>query len=209
MTLIICSANSLKMGERCIAGINPDTGQWIRPVSDLPDGRIPKAMRLIDGREPALLDILEIPLAQTGRDFGFERENLDILPGKWRKVGRASRSDLLQFCDRGEQILHNDSRYVTVPYLQSLPLAERRTLQLVLAEEFSASREFNKWKGYLVTSTKQRLNAKITDPVLVESLDDGDSPEAPCFVTVSLSMPWPPPDWEGDDPCWKLIAGVV
>jgi len=26
---------------------------------------------------------------------------------------------------------------------------------------------------------------------------------------VSLSMPWRPDDWEGDDPCWKLIAGVI
>jgi hypothetical protein len=26
---------------------------------------------------------------------------------------------------------------------------------------------------------------------------------------VSLSMPWRPDDWEEDDPCWKLIAGVV
>jgi hypothetical protein len=22
-------------------------------------------------------------------------------------------------------------------------------------------------------------------------------------------MPWRPDDWEGDDPCWKLIADVV
>jgi hypothetical protein len=22
-------------------------------------------------------------------------------------------------------------------------------------------------------------------------------------------MPWRPGDWEGDDPCWKLIAGVI
>ncbi|WP_255532405.1 hypothetical protein [Microcoleus sp. LEGE 07076] len=29
------------------------------------------------------------------------------------------------------------------------------------------------------------------------------------MVTVSLSMPWLPDDWEGDDPCWKLIAGVI
>ncbi|WP_332955721.1 hypothetical protein [Microcoleus sp. AR_TQ3_B6] len=34
-------------------------------------------------------------------------------------------------------------------------------------------------------------------------------PQKACLVTVSLSMPWRPDDWEGDDPCWKLIAGVV
>ncbi len=37
------------------------TRQWILPVSDLDDGRVPSHMRLIDEQEPALLDILEIP----------------------------------------------------------------------------------------------------------------------------------------------------
>ena len=30
MAQIICLANSWKLEERCIAGINPDKGQWIR-----------------------------------------------------------------------------------------------------------------------------------------------------------------------------------
>ncbi|MBD0345112.1 MAG: hypothetical protein ICV63_09890, partial [Coleofasciculus sp. Co-bin14] len=49
MTQIICLANSWKHGDRCIAGINSLKGQWIRPVSHLPDGRITKEMRLIGG----------------------------------------------------------------------------------------------------------------------------------------------------------------
>lgn len=37
----------------------------------------------------------------------------------------------------------------------------------------------------------------------------GLSPGKACLITVSLSMPWRPDGWEGDDPCWKLIAGVI
>ncbi|NER37997.1 MAG: hypothetical protein F6J93_29225 [Oscillatoria sp. SIO1A7] len=72
--------------------------------------------------------------------------------------------------------------------MQSLPFIERRTLQLVLAEEFSArpiSRRFeasDKWEGCLVTSTKQRLSATITDPILVRLLEIGYRSETPCFV---------------------------
>jgi hypothetical protein len=33
MVKIICLANSWKHGERCIAGINPDTKKWIRPYN--------------------------------------------------------------------------------------------------------------------------------------------------------------------------------
>lgn len=58
MTRIICLANSWKNGDMCIAGINELQGKWVRPVSDLPDGRIPKAMWLINRLEPALLDVL-------------------------------------------------------------------------------------------------------------------------------------------------------
>lgn len=215
MTQIICLANSWKHGDRCIAGINSLKGQWIRPVSSLPDGRIPKEMRLIGRTEPALLDVLEIPLAKTGPDFGFEYENLSVQPGQWRRVGKVPPAYLNKYCSQEEYILHNDKRYVTVSFLQSLAIAQRRTLQLVKAVAFSirsTGQRFEggeKWEGSFVTTTGQRLTAIITDPVLIRRLELGYRPQSPCLVTVSLSMPWRPPDWEGDDPCWKLIAAVV
>lgn len=215
MTQIICLANSWKRGDRCIAGINSLKGQWIRPVSSLPDGRIPKEMRLIGGTEPALLDILEIPLAKTGPDFGFECENLSVLPGKWERVGKVPPAYLNKYCSNEEYILHNEQRYVTVSYLQSLPMPQRLSLQLVKAVKLSVrtvSQRFessSKWEGSLVTTTGQQITATITDPVFIRRLELGYRPQNPCLVTLSLSMPWRPSDWEGDDPCWKLIAAVV
>lgn len=215
MTQIICLANSWKRGDRCIAGINSLKGQWIRPISNLPDGRIPKEMRLIGGTEPAVLDILEIPLAKTGPDFGFECENLSVQPGKWRRMGQVPPGFLNKFCSKEDYILHNNQRYVTVNFLQSLPLPQRRTLQLVKAVAFSVrstGQRFEggeKWEGSLVAANGQHLTATITDPVYIRRLELGHQPQSPCIVTVSLSMPWRPHDWEGDDPCWKLIAAVV
>lgn len=215
MTRIICLANSWKRGERCIAGITTFKGQWIRAVSDLPDGKVPKEMRQIGGLEPALLDILEIPLAKTGPDYGFESENLSILPGKWQRVGQVPPGYLLQYCSKEEYILHNDLRYVEVPYLQSLPLSQRRTLELVKTVEISVKplgvkyEGSQKWSGTIVTENGQSLTTTITDPVFVRKLDLGYRPKNHCLVTVSLSMPWRPPDWEKGDPCWKLIAGVI
>ncbi len=216
MTRIICLANSWKRGDRCIAGINPNTGQWIRPVSDLPDGRVPKEMRQISRLEPALLDILEIPLAHTGPDFGFECENLSILPGEWRRLKRASASDLLKFCSQEKYILHNEQRYVTIDFMQSLPFSQRYTLQLILAVKLSVRslgarfEDSKKWEATLETAQHQKLTATITDPAFVRILELGYRPQHPCLVTVSLSMPWRPSDWEKEgDPCWKLIAAVI
>lgn len=216
MTRIICLANSWKRGERCIAGINPVTGKWIRPVSDLPDGQVPKTSRLIGTMEPSLLDILEIPLGTTGPDFGFAKENITILPGKWRIVGRVQPLELLKFCSQEKYILHNDLRYVNMSFMQSLPMEKRHTLQLVRAIKLSVRKTGErfegkaKWEGSIIAGNGQKLTATITDPAFIRILDLGYRPKHPCFVTVSLSMPWRPVDWkDNEQPCWKLIASVI
>ncbi len=107
MAQIICLANSQKHGERCIAGIEISTGKWIRPVSNLNDGRIPRNACLVNGQEPKLIDILEIPLADSGNDFGFACENCSVLPGKWKYLDRLEPSDLIRHCVDFPEILHN------------------------------------------------------------------------------------------------------
>ncbi|MGK7939178.1 MAG: hypothetical protein AB4062_03295 [Crocosphaera sp.] len=216
MTEIICLANSWKKEERCIAGINPQTGAWIRPISlQYPhDGRVPADIRLIEGEEPKLLDLLDIPLEDQGDNFGFESENLYITSGKWRHLKSIPATDLIPYCSQTPHILHNSWKYVTVPYLQQLPLQQRHTLQLVYAEEVIIHGDIRstgtRWKGSLITEYGQQLsNASITDPKFVDKLDQGYLPSNPCLVTVSLSMPHCPPDWDKAAPCWKLIAGVV
>ncbi|MEI6443955.1 MAG: hypothetical protein WCO29_12730 [Nostocales cyanobacterium ELA583] len=215
---IVCLANSWKKGERCIAGIDLDTGNWIRPVCDQRpydnDGRVPRNIRLVEGKEPELLDILEIPLADTGENFGFENENLTILPGKWQLVGKgkAKPEDLFQYCNNS-CILHNSNKYVQPSYLKSLPFEQRHTLQLIHIINFSVEYydETKKWKGTLETVDGQRLTeANITDPMFVEKMEAGyEITDDYYLVTVSLSMPWKPDNWEGEAPCWKLIAGVI
>jgi hypothetical protein len=212
MTQLICLANSWKYDERCIAGIDMDSGAWIRPICAWypQDGRVPSDIRQIDGQEPALLDILDLPLASEGLEFGFEWENRTILPGSWRRVGQANATDLLSYCVPHAHILHNEGRSVEVPYLRSLPFAERRTLQLVYAVElsFSSKPRWNgeqKWRGSLRTDQGQILqDASITDPVLVERLNAGQFPQNPCLVVISLSMPFDPSTGKSNDdaPCW-------
>lgn len=193
------------------------TGKWIRPVSNLSDGRIPWFVRIVDGQEPQLLDVLDIPLGDIAPPhWDFERENRTILPGAWRRMGRLQATDLLPYCDRSDSILHNQDRCVTVPYLHALPLRDRQTLQLVYAQELSVQGVFKlsgrrKWQATLITSSRHCLtNVSITDPAFVERLETGYRPQNPCLVTVSLSLPFQPSqEGENDQPCWKLIAGVT
>ena len=209
MTQIICLANSIKRQERCIAGINPETGKWLRPIyKNYPDnGRVPRKIRLIDGEEPALLDILDIPLEDSGLDFGFESENRNIAQGQWRKVGQISPQDVLRFASRNNLILHNSSRYVTVQYLQSLLPQKRQTLQLVYVDKLLISSD---QRAKLILNNSCLLEKiKITDPILLKKSYSGYQISGSCLVTISLSMPFRPDDsWEVD-PCWKLVAGVI
>src|SRR5215211_2344269 len=83
MTRIVCLANSWKRSERCVAGIDLGTGRWVRPVTASIDGSVPRHVRAVRKGEPGLLDQIDLPLASTGPDFGFECENRLILPGRW------------------------------------------------------------------------------------------------------------------------------
>jgi hypothetical protein len=213
---IICLANSWKRGARCIAGIELATGRWVRPVTDSDDGGVPDHIRKLRKREPAILDILDIPLAHTGPDFGFECENRLILPGRWYLSGHAQPADLRRYVSDEPHLLHNAAPWVALPYMHSLPHAARHTLQLVETTAMRTQRSRRRqghdtvWIGTLITTTGQRLQANITDPAFTARLNLGHQPDQHCLVTVSLSMPWRPADRPNDEErCWKLIAGVI
>lgn len=216
---IICLSNSKKLGERCIAGIDVDTGNWIRPVCDElypDDGKVPRETRLVEGREPQLLDILEIPLSSSGENFGLECENLSILPGAWKLIEKANPSEVRRFLRSYPNILHNSIKYVDPSDLRKLDVHQRRSLQLVEVDSIPFSREpseDSKWYGSLTTSSGKVLEKlKITDPDFLLKLDKGHQPTGPFLVTVSLSMPHEPtwiPNWDKGPVCWKLIAGVI
>ncbi|NEV63524.1 dual OB domain-containing protein [Thiorhodococcus minor] len=89
-TLVVL-ANSCKHNARCLAGKEltlHGLGDWVRPVSALPTGELlPLERRLVGGGEPALLDVVEVPL-QGPSPAGFQTENHRVAPaGGWVKRG--------------------------------------------------------------------------------------------------------------------------
>lgn len=222
-TQIICLANSAKHSERCVAGIEPTSGQWIRPVSlEYPDGRVPGSTPTVDASNTVtlakvkLLDVLELPLDTTGPDFDFECENRAILPGEWTLLRQASADEIIEFINFDSPILHNFYKYVPMSNLQALPFHERKTLELVYTdklETISSPRRSGgtQWKGsFSMRSGLSFAELPITDSALLRELDQGYKPEGPCLITLSLSMPREFDGWTGPpNPCWKLIAGVI
>lgn len=207
MVKIICLANSKKNGDRCIAGINICTGKWIRPVSGLKDGRIPVNRCLVNGEEPQLLDILDIPFRQEG--FASECENLPILTGEWEKIGKVVANSLLKYCET-EIFYSQYPEKVPKSFLDSLHFEKKRTLQLIRATVKQIRKnKYQKWEASLLICNQKVFRAKITDLAMIDKLNQGlDLNNKECLFTISLAQPWRKNDFD-ELSCWKLIAGVI
>jgi len=212
MAKIICLANSYKGGgERCIAGINPDTRMWIRPVPDNKNRAITSAMRLVDGKEPKVLDILEIPLEDFGPDEGCQPENRLLKPGKWKKIGRITAQDLLLYCEDDSVILHNHQEFVSPEFFITLPKSKWKSLQLVHNTKVRFERAYkpNQWRVVFSDGKGHILNLKLTDPLISDRLRNNENISNNCILTVSLATPWSPKGSNEPKKCYKMVAGVV
>lgn len=212
---LVCLANSWKESGRCVAGIDLQSGSWVRPVSNRPHGVVPVSWTVVAGKPIELLDVVEIPLSSSGPDFGFERENRLIEAGEWRVVGKLLPADVEKHCENREPFLHNSSKYVGKGAIAALPFERRRTLQLVKVQSVGVRNEARasgnrKWELSVRMPSGQVRWLGVTDPTFCQKLGKGYSPDGPLLLTLSLSLPFTPPGWGvPPDPCWKLVAGVI
>jgi hypothetical protein len=214
MALVICLANSRKHGNACIAGIDPETRVIVRPVSNLPDGGVTWSMREIDGGEPLLLDILSIPTEDTGPDFGFQRENILLKPGKWMRGGRATVDQVLGYCEDDSCLLHNDRDRVLFSELQALPRDQKKSLQLIRCNDarFYETLSLRSKKQARIQFTyggmqRRGYDLVVTDPLVEARVLRGEAVSPSCVILVSLGGPFP----EGSPSanCFKLAAGIL
>ena len=209
---IVILANSYREKERCIAGIDVRTGEWVRPVSPPNGGAIERNLRIIDGREPELREIVEISVQDDGPDEGCQPENQIVNPVPWRRVGVMSVQDVLKYCESDTVILHNDDNYVQADYFQNIPKRQWKSLQLIHCAKvkfyFTTWEGMKKWRATIPYGTNKSLDLSLTDPVLIERLNRDESINQDCLLTISLAGPW---SRDSTQPkcCYKLVAGVI
>jgi len=207
---IICLANSYKYNGHCIAGLN-EAGQWVRPVSSSKKRAIDKETRIIDGSEPQILDILEIPLHAHGPVEGCQPENKLLKDGQWKKVGRVRPKDLLKYCEDDSVILHNNLDHVRASCFKMIPSYGWKSLQLVRNKNVVFEQDENnkaKWRANFVNSKGNALSLRVTDPATCERLERGENISKDCLLTVSMASGWSP-DKQTAKRCYKFVASVV
>lgn len=204
---IICLANSYKYRGRCIAGIDRNSGQWVRPISGLEYGQIPLDANYVKVNDISILDILDIPV-DIEKKPGHEIENIGYKHLPWQIIGRVEVVDLLRYCE--DRLLYS-SYGKAIPYEYLKSQAPVRTLQLIEVKFFSCYKDTRgKWKGIIADEQYDLVDFdfSITDPVFIDKLDRNKSLSPHCLLCLSLGQPWQP------DPnypllCYRLIVGVI
>ena len=216
-TIVLCLANSKKLNDRCIAGIDVRTGEWVRPVSRFGDhGAVPFRERQVDRSEPQPLDLIEMDLAfegPTGFDYCHARENRWIEPAPWRRIGRAKADDLERYCSTEVIVLHSGMKFTHPDAIHSKPLTQRHTLELRRVSQLQLRHDGRKWRcGFVTPPGIAVKDIPVTDLELLEDLKNGKDIPGKGFAVVSLGVPSVPkhlPNWDQGPVGWKLLAAWI
>lgn len=192
MAQLVCLANSRKGGERCIAGMEIGSKNWIRPISDRSGEAVSHSERkYANGAEPRVLDVVSMRLSRSRPD-GFQCENWLLDPAvQWKRRGRIGWNDLRFLEQRPKSLwVNGHSSYGGV----------NNTIPVVRRDELSDSLKLIRVDAVQIRTVNFRLFAHfdymgseygihVTDPVCEEKFTArglarqrlGES-----FLTISL-----------------------
>lgn len=204
MAQIICLANSFKRGGRCIAGIDLETGNWIRPIGSGHEGAI-GCERLIDGTEPHLLDVLNIPIGNNADNLSCQPENRILQSGPWKKVGEMTEDEVMQYIENTTCLLHNNEKKVFLfEFQDDIPESNWKSLQLIHVE--NARFYKNPWNK--TECSFSYSGHRYLLPVLCPEGDEQIGSRGNYLLTISMGGPYRRKQ-EDELACWKMVAGVI
>lgn len=117
--IIILMTKSFKRNNYCVAGIDRETGDWIRFVSDDVNSEgavLCEDVRYIDGTEADVLDIVEVDLIKPVPTPAQSENWLYNRKVKWKKCGTATIQQVIAFRgldDCGKNIFGNTDRKIS------------------------------------------------------------------------------------------------
>jgi hypothetical protein len=216
---IVCLAHSIKTGGYCVAGKEVQEkgyGGWLRPVSARASAEVSASeCTCDDGKQPQLLDIIEIPLAKATPDR-HQTENHVIDAGKWQKTGKLSWENLNMLVDKtaplwidGQRTYSGVNDCVTAKEAESL----KDSLVLIKPDKVTirVGMEGGMYQKRAVRAYFKHAGVdyalKVTDPVADETFrakKDGEYVLEDVFLCVSLTEPY-----EKDGRCHKLAAAII
>ena len=206
MAKIIILGKSIKLGGTCIAGIDYDTHEWIRPIRK-------GNLRTLSSRlSMNLLDVIDIQFLSEKPTIKYQRENRFIdLDKNWKLVDTISPNYIERYCEKDDLILHSANAEVDPEVLDLLPFKEWKSLTLIKPEKLFFRNDLYKvkhWRAIFKYNQKE-YELKITDLNVCNRLNRGEEISQDCVLTISLTSPWAPENRTNQMKCYKLIAGLI
>ncbi|HVA46929.1 MAG TPA: hypothetical protein VNH11_11230 [Pirellulales bacterium] len=211
MTRLVCLANSKRPHGRCVAGIDLDTGRWLRPVPVEHDA-VPEERLWLSGTFLAPLDVIELELAPISPTPRFQRENHVVRDWNWARRGRLKATELLRYVEEHAPIFHGSEDRVPPYVLDFLPPAEWKSLQLVRPRGLTLERDPagpHRWRARFRDRDNHKYCFRVTDPVITRRMESGEKIADDCLLTIALTKPYIPPDTTAAPRCYKLVAAVI
>lgn len=210
---LVCLANSKKLGDRCVAGVEEGSQTWIRPVGSGSHGAITLAEQVLDdGSQPELLDVIEVQLGHAVPQPG-QPENWSLAPGRWSRVGHLDADparDLLTGLVTNDPVFGTNDRSVSTTDVQAGVVAQ--SLAIIRPEGLTWEKRTRFTGGTQVRGkfrhAGQQHDLPLTDPAFLAQFADynlGDYPHSEreeVFLVISLGEPM-------NEEHWKLVAGVI
>jgi len=216
---IVCLANSIKHGGRCVAGIEVSgdrSAGWVRPVSARDGHAVSLSeMRLQDGVVPAALDVIRLAVVgPSPTDLQPENWLLDNAHA-WEKVDEwpwDALADLVtelpslwgtgNSSGKGEndRVLEESADFLG----QSIALVwvDQLTLRVLDGGFHEVKREVRARFQF----AGQNYDLKVSDPTYKSAYlqeADGTYVVEGCYLTVSLAEPF------SDGHCYKVVAAII
>jgi len=227
---IVVLANSIKRGQRCVAGRDVGTGRelvtgaWIRPISGESEGELERRhMKVAEGGLPEVLDIMDVPLLDRAKTPVHPEDWIVDTGRPWKRVAQLIPETIGAFEERPKNLwLEPKSHPDRVTGAFALRQARHQSLYLIRPEDlrFELFWKHNEYKKREEKKTRAKFSygglmydMSLTDPEFTDRHCPKhpavgtnallvDSPYDECLLCVSLT-----PEFNGYH--YKVVATVL
>jgi hypothetical protein len=202
----VCLANSVKLGGRCIAGIeldnqnNPriqlDHPKWIRPISEMVHGEV--NIDLVSHIN--LLDIVELEITDYPEESSYQSENAYFNQYSINRIGNLDMDLLDDICSQQSLIFENKGKAVSKDVINDLSYS----LMLIKTDQFKL--QILDWKLRIIfLYAGHEYDLPITDPSFIIAYEKNkDLLKNIDYLYLCISLAVEHNGWHS-----KLIAGII
>lgn len=201
---VLILTKSAKHHEYCVAGIDMETNEWVRLVSD--DERTMFALtrdmiKYQNNRECEVLDVVNVPIIER-RPLKIQKENVLIDETRyWEYIRKADISEVFQYIDCGVWIFNGENSYIRESEVRGLgySLGMYKVENLILSEHENSYGQKKKKASFICNNVQYR-NWSMTDYKYYDAPLGKIADEAIIVVSV------PEDDYNGN--YYKFVAQI-